>query len=484
MKELEVNLVDVILKLLLKWRTILVSIFIVGAVGAIFGAIGSSQTKGPSQSESTVVTVDSLKEELTEEEQEGVLLVVENYQNLEEMLEVKEEHNSHSIMSQIDYNNAPSIRMTYHIATNKQAIYPVMSIKNDTNNVIELYVKKVLNSDTYNYISKEMGWDIDTRCVHELISLERGTDELFTIVIVARNEGECAEMASIIKSKINEAIPLVNDVYAEYDITLVDEIYNETYNENILTYKKEKKDELSAIKNEMLNIKTMLNEKQLKYYDALINGIPETDTALKDIEQKESNTNTRSAVNIKYIVLGSVFGAVLSLVYVLAQYLFSSTLRNDKDILALTNRQIFGNVYEENEKKKILSVVDKFIYRLFGVSDIGEKSNAKEMILSNIRISMKKKNLKKVYLISSCNDKNVENVLNGLAQKIQNESYEAIVAIDILRNVEKLEEILMAECVVIVEKENTSKYADIKKLVEVCEMHQVTVLGNVVVKEV
>ena len=480
MKELQVNLGDVLLKILLKWRAFLVCIIIAGVALGILGMAKNSNNGAQVQEPVSIVTLDSLKNALPVSEQESVELAAEGYLSIKKLLDAKTEHYNHSIKEQIEYDNIAVSSVTYRIDTKDEAVYPVVSVKDVTNDILKLYMKKVLSTDTYEYISSEMGWDLDARCVKELITLISESDELFSIQVIGREREEAEAVAAIMKSKIDEATVAVKESFPDFEISIVDEVFNIKEDTNFLNDKKEMLNEFSLLKNDMAAIEASISGNQVAYFSALVNGIPESATNPENVPTEPAGG---VAIDFKYIIIGCFLGAVLCLVYVLCKYVFSGSLRNSKEMMPLIDANTLGEIYISGDKKKFMKVVDCFIYKMFGVADVENNENV-ELVCSNIRVSMKKKNLQKVCLVTSCESEAMKNVLEELKDKVSSETLEADFGLNVLKNAEMLEKMLMADGVVIVEKENVSKYIDIQRMSELCAMHQIPILGGVVVNEI
>lgn len=472
---------DVILKILLKWRTFLISMIIVGVIFGIVGFIRNSGNESQMQEPVGTTTLDSLRAPLAESEQKSIELAADNYLLLQELLEEKEEHLRHSIRMKIDYENVSVMTVTYRIESKNQAVYPIMNIEDVTSDIIDLYLKKVLNNDTYEMIISETGWDVDADCVKELIATEKGVKELFTIQVIACNEDECIKMISVIKSRIDEVTKAVSENYGEYDIALVNELYSENVNTELLREKLNRNNEIIAIKSEMDAIDDVLSAEGLAYYEALVNGSSENSVAQENVEGAETNSSTLG-LDLKYVLVGVVAGGALVFIYVLFMYMCSTRLHTAEELTQLIGVTVLGSVCKDSKKKKIMQFVDNFIYRLFGIMKSNEEEQI-EIVSSNIRVAMKKRAYQKVCLVTSCNDEDVEKVIEELNAKTCGDLIEVHAGVDVLKNAEMLEKMLMSDCVVIVEKESVSKYMDIKRVAELCETHQIGILGSVVVKE-
>lgn len=479
MEDIEMSFKDLILKMLLKWRTFLISMVIMGVVMGIVGGIVSSDDESQAQESVGAITLDSLKEPLSESTQKNIELAAENYLILQEMLKQKELHLNHSIKMKIDYKNVSTMAVTYRVESKNQAVYPIMSVNDVTSDIIDLYSKEVLSNVTYDRIISETGWDIDTECIKELLITEKGAKELFTIRVMACNEEDCVKMISVVKNRIAESTKDISENYGQYDITLVDELYSEEVNSDILWGKQNRNNEIIALRSEMETLDDNFNAENLAYYEALINN------GVNRVQENEGETETSSNVldvNLKYVLLGFVIGAVLVFIYVLFMYMCSTRLHTSDELPQLTNATVLGHIWIDGKKKRFMYFVDEYIYRVFGYSKTNEEDQI-EFVCSNIRVAMKKRNYQKICLVASCDDDDIREVMEQLNNKTYDALTEVYIGVDVLRNAQMLQKMLMADCVVVIEKESVSKYMDIKKVTKMCELHQVDILGNVVLKE-
>lgn len=480
MGDMEISFKDLLLKLLLKWRLIIICMLV---AGILFGGIGvvnySSGADQQNLAEGTV-TLESIKATLSEVEQKNIELVAKNYSLLEKILASKEEHLKHSIRMNVDYQKVPVMTLTYRVETREQDGYSDVSAEDITSDIIDLYLKKLLSSDTYEMIISENAWDIDAECVKELITTEKGIKELVTLQLMASCEEECIKMSSIIKHKVDTIAQDVKAFYGEHNILLVDEMYTENANTDILREQQTRNNELIAIRSEMDVMDDAFTGPVLSYYNGLVSGTLVNSTAQSDTEMPQSNVGVVRA-GIKYALLGSVIAATLVVAYVMFTYMFSSRLHSQEELTQLTRTTVLGSVNTSPEKRKFMKCIDRFICKKFEILNEGKEI---ELVCSNVCVSMQKKNYQKICLVTSTEDSDVQQVVAQMQEKIQKGLVEVYEGIDILKNAMKLEKMLLSDCVVVVEKENASKCAEIKRVVELCETHQVDVLGSVMLRVV
>lgn len=480
MEEMELSFKDIALKIFLKWRFFLSIMLVCGIMFGIIGFAKKTDSEIEIQDSNMDISLDSLKSVLEESAQLEIELAAEKYLTLKAFLEEKEKHLDHSIKMKIDYEKVPSLSVTYYVELEEQ-IRDSQVISEDSSDIIDLYFKKVLNNDTYKEILTELGENIDYICVSELIEVEKGAKDLFTVKVIASNKDEVEIIASIVKNRLEESTKSIKDSYGEHNITCVDEMYSDDICVELLQEKQTRISEIQGIRSEMAAIDDVFGVEGVAYFDALINGDKETTKVQENSEGTEISSSIAS-VNYKYILVGFVIGGFIALAFVIIKYVCSTCLRNSEEITKLTGVKVLGNIHIDDNKKRIMHFVDQYIYRIFGFEENKEDMEI-DIISSNIRVAANKKKLQKVSIVTTCNDESVEKLIEKINYKIESDIFECHKGLDVLRNAEMLEKMLMTNGVIIVEKENTSKRIDVKKIVELCDIHQVPVIGAVVLKE-
>lgn len=492
---------EMIKKILLKWRAILIWILI-GAIS--FNALGILKSYKKVQAEIEAATAAAL----AEEEDKDELAKFRELLNGREISEVKTaieankvyrrdylellEYNQNSIRMKVNSNNVPTMVVQYYIDNHYEAVYPVIEQKDTTEDIIVSFCNALLNNDIYNKIISELNWDIKPGYVEEIISAELIGSSILSISVIAENEEFCEAITQIIEEEINNVTPQIQQIYGEFEIEETVRSYKEQINEDIYEEQKARATETNNLKTYMNNLTNGFSENQKAYFNGLLDRIVSKKNADEEqiieveeiIEEADEITPAKMQyIHIKYIICGGILGIFVVCCWVIVWYVFSSKLQVADDMVCLYRIPVLGEL-KENKKKRLMCGVDHFILSLFGVK-YSNVSNEKRIqtICEEIRLIADKENLKSIYITGAfCDDEIQQYVglfkesLKAEVQIFSGDSY-------VLNDHKALHSMANSDGIVLIEKLGKSRYKDISRLIEKSKLHKVPVIGSVVLVE-
>lgn len=482
MDEINIDLSDAFLRLLLKWRQILTFMLIFGIV---FNGLGYVKKVNEAKGQADILLTQADKEQ-----DEQVLHAVNVYQMYQKNYETRAAYLDSSIKMQIDPNRVPKVSVQYYIDNHYETVYPVMSKKNNTKDIVNSFVHKLYDKSIYDQISQAAGLEKEDTYIKELIDVYYTDPDFLTINVMGRNQEEAVAIAEVLCSSIDGITAELKGVYGEFDITQTSYQYSESSNQDLLTERQNQIASLESINNSCSNLISKLTDEQKKEFDKLID---QENEEIKESEQNSSKSTEAemgmyvSVLQIKYLILGLIAGLVLYCTAYLLYYIFGGKIRVEEDMKKTFHIPVIGSVYSPVQKKKFFSAVDNLILNL---ADSRRKYLSFDegiyMIVSSAANAALKNQYSRIFVTSSSFALDCQNIqeimirnLNAESDRNLNADGGRAVFLDSLSQ----NKLTASDAVILVEKAGTSYYKDIQEELEICDRYQVPVLGCVFVKE-
>ncbi len=497
MEEMTISVKDLLLRILLKWRMILVWMLIgavaLDGVGYIRSARAARQAqealKSPEDDEKQMLlAISEAEEKLSAREVAEVKTAVGTYLAYRQDYQNALDYNTNSIRMQLDPNSVPTITVQYYIDNHYQAVYPVIEARDTTSDIIASFASKVTNTTVCVRIVQELQWNIDSAYVQELISAYQSADDIMTISVMGQDEEACEKMMAIIQQVVENETAGLKALYGDFDLSVLHKQYYEGASASLLSTQQTQITGLNNIKGAMNNITSTMTDEQKEYYAALLDKelVEETgdgQEAEEEIKQDAADQPQAKMINLKYIVLGIFVGAFLACCWIAFRYLISASLRVKEDLEEVFGTPLLGSLTVSEVGNRFLGAIDRFIVSLFagGRPKFSEEERI-EMICAGIRIAAGKADMQSVYVTSACHDEKSEQIRELLCDKLQGEVKAICQGKSVVYDPESLERMVSADGVVLVEMVDASPYADIQKELELCKMYKIPVIGSVVLE--
>lgn len=517
-EEMEIDLKDLLYKILKSWRMIVVYciIFAVVADIASMGLTFINIRKNKNELSKQASELLELRDELTEREIAEVQEVYDNYVKIRNTNESIEDYNDNSILMRIEANKVPTMKLRYNIDTHYKIEYPVISEKDYTDEIMSEYCSILNSDDVIAEIAKAYGDDIKVEYIREVVSIEKVSGTIFEVTIFAPEKQQCEQMSEAVKNVINEEKSEIGNKYGKYDFALVDETYTEELRTDILETQQTRYAKSDTIRERLSTLGGKLNPNQKSYYTALINyeiakeqkaivaskkrELLETDSS-KAIEEKtytseiaEENDLSKaedlitaevvyedakiSFISIKFIIIGFVLGGIIACGVICCGYLFVPVLRTADTMNSAFSVSVIENIWIKDDKKKALSFVDDFIDNLFYAKAFKVSADDKVVLASEIiKIASDKAGYKKLH-ITGASEKAAD-----IAEKISKGIAGVTVTTGALisEDIKSLREMADSDAVVLVEAAEQSRIDDIVKEIELIKGSKAEIIGSVVV---
>jgi hypothetical protein len=489
MEERELDLLELLQRILLSWRAIVVWVLICAVACGAFAYFKVGQSVALEKqamvdeelkAELEAEELAEIEENLSAREMEEARAAVESYKSYFESYQNILNYMTDSVKMSLDPNALPSLTVQYLVDNHYEAVYPVIDKKDQTADIINTFSARLLDESVCTKLQTALGWDTDIAYIRELIDAYTSASDILTISIIGPDQESCEIIADVLEEECASIAAQLQDVYGAFDMTRLNRKYMEVVSTSLLSAQQSQASALNSVKGSLTGITSGLSDDQKQYYSAILDKEMEAYLP-EEVEEPEI-----SVVEIlKYIILGILLGGFLSCAWIACKWIFAGTILSTGDIEAAFPAPVFGQIEYTAGKKAFLPGIDRWIRGMF--EHKGAQFSEEErlrMITSGIRIAAEKKAVKKVYLTGSVHGDVVEQTKKTICEKLAGQGLEIAYGNSPICDPESLENMVASDAVVFVEQVDLSRYEDMKKEVMLCGQHQIPMMGYVVIKEV
>lgn len=411
--------------------------------------------------------VEDLEENLTLLEQEEV----NNILVLQEDVECQQEYLSNSVLMQINAYNEDKMTLQYYLNVESEAYSNKGAVINAYKNYIE---SGALANDL-----KAKGVSLEQQYLNELISVNIedtvGVEAnslidqsgIFSVEVIHQDKEKCCELAEQVAQCIEEYSPVVGNAVGPHMLTLFEQNYSRVNDKNLWNYKSDRISAIEKEKEQVELLKSQLTQGQL----TVLNGDMSSDENVQnDIQESVSFSK-------KFLVLGGGVGIVLAILFIFICYIMRGTINTSSELQCFYNIRILGELHFKEEKNIFLVAWRK----LTGKGQIGLTLNdEKEMLLSNLRVTCEKANIKKLLIGSDAEVSLDEEWLKAVVEGLKEDGIEVSVESELLKSSMAFEKMAMYGNIVLVEELKKSKYENTTRQIKMCMEQKACILGTIV----
>lgn len=508
MQEKEIDLVDLMVEILLKWR-----IFILWALcGAIvFGAFSYIKTwrtanaqaaeveaakrklEDGIQESSAAVNAELLEKaasQLTDAQRRNVGIVV----GYEKWLINQED----SVLLQINPNNVYQAEITYYITSeSREQSYSIEAVYEDI----------VSSGEIVQYIANRLGTspyisDLITLQEKELMQrtysiqesntqasvLEQEPSDSFSIRVMHYDEQTCDELTQAVVDFVENKHAELADKLGEHGITAVNISRAVVRDSGLADAQRILLSNITTMHDAVLKRKNDFVNLEWQYYDILTNGeitgITSTNSVvLSPSDIVERGVTVTPGLSLKYLLLGIVMAMFLYALYIFMTYIFSPTIRATDNLQQLYAVSQLGLVPAKKNKKKIFEFVDRWIESLRNRNK-RRFTQEEAVILASAAAKMaaERKEYKSVCLIGCNLKEQALTVCEQIKNNLNKDNIQAVILNNILYDAAAMKGLENAEGVLLVEKAGSTLYAEIAQELELLRRENIAILGGIIVE--
>ena len=422
------------------------------------GGYGAYKAYSANKTNNAEPQKEIMMEDLTEEEQEEVKKLVEDY----EFYLAEQERLKNNYMMNMDYNYTYYFLVSYYVDT--EYVYNYLEVQENYASVLVSLYKSYMQSEAVNDIIMQSG--IEGLDEVDLPYLKMIYNEGYIVkfgFFAEGTEGEkiVDEVCEAIEAYQSIATELVGEhklVKTSYDVSIV--LSESVRNGQSLRYSY-----LQQLYNEIEVNKTMLTAEQLNIYQTEL-GIE----ILTDVVQEE--TIKKSIIDIKLIIVGLILGVAIVTTGVIFSYVTGKTLKSVDEVKQVYGIELLGKIVTPEKGRK-------YVIRKLHKINCVEKDDQMTFV-GNITLNKcKQDEVLEVVMCSTVN--NSEKKLANIIEMLSRNNIKCKYVGNIIENVEAINAAFESKNVLIIEQINTTLKEDLENEIEICDKFSINILGMIVI---
>lgn len=463
-EEREIDLRDLIMYILLRWRSIL----IVALLGALLGGAYSYARSNTAVAAKTSVAEAEAEEMQSTEILSGTEAAVAG---MEQLIDRTSKYILTAPLMQID---------SYHTAVCTGTLrvqFPADSDAKVLPDTAERYAKDLVREmwDSPEISKLADGLQTDTSYIGELITLkilENSALDNGNMALLETMLDELSHTAYIEITAIGTDAKMAGDIYDTVAKALM----------SVDTIRAEEQPELEISKaTTSFGVRTDIQQKQnstfylLKdYNDRLAN----LNTTLTKVQNDSEETVTQSGgghVSKKYVLLGFVGAGFLICCFYLVRYILQDLLRTESHLKDVMDIKVLGH-FVPKPARKPLDFIDQLIRKIGGAPKPVPEEETFRMVETNIRNYASTG--KKLLITGSGAAGKYESVAEKIKEML-GEDFSCTISSDILHSVEARQALANCDGVVLIEELNKSKYLAVGEEAKLIRSMNKEIVGGV-----
>lgn len=463
----EIPIKELFWKIVFSWKYLLILALIAAIFSACISYLGDLKVYHEARKE---LETHTEKEEIQysfSKDEENQLLIAKKLQN---QIDEKLRYLNDSVKMNIPADSESVLIMTWYIESHYQFNFAEDIYKDYTEAVIAAYREYVQRGILAQRLSDKLELEYESKYLQEVLEIEEAKENtVFSITLIYPNQDSLQDISDMVKNELSVESVRISEEIGSHSLKLLSEEILEKTDVTLANYQKSMSDSLISCQNQLKSIKDVMNEEQLRAFE-----LGENKT--EHIEIDSNKALRKPAIRGKNILFGILLGLFIGIVWVVCRTMFSPKLQNIEDIKEMYGVKILGIV----EKQTHMGAVERMILKVKnrGKEQLPEE-NVLDMIVSNISIICKKKEISSLYLTGSDIEKIDDNILEKFVQKLHAAGIEIAIGKNICFETESLKSMVDIGNVIILEQTGTSIYDLIEKELGMMKEYGAELIGTV-----
>lgn len=481
----EINLLDLIWDVCLKWRQIIVWAIVFAVLAGGVSYVKSAQNAKAMKEAKEEVSLEDIK--LDEEEQ----LAVERYFEYYRLYENQMYYNRNAPLMQLEPGRFYLGTVSYYVDNHFTLEYPVIDKTNPINGIVQSYESQLSSELFAQKVSEKLGlkepnelYGIElVDCTNQYGKPIVNDTNILAISVYAPDKETCQTLIQLVKENVQSGKTFVTESFGEHEIVLLEEDCKEASDIQLLEYQQKNLDKISSYDKTLTDMESKMSDNGLSYIEIYEKEMEREIEKTEEPEEAMEPEEPVVGISKKYIAVGFVAGAFLAVFMMALLYLFNNRIRLEDNLEAMFDIKLLGNVVkDEKGKKKWFYFIDKFFCKMRHMNKhYFKEEDAVSMVSAGIKIASKKLGVNKVYATGTNVGEEEKEVIEKLRKELTKSGIELVKGKPILYDAEALESSAEIGCVVFVEHAGDALYREIADEIEICKHQGINVLGAVVV---
>lgn len=465
--EVEIDLLDLLAALLLKWKAILALLL----VGAILGCSIALLKGGGEKKPITNEEIAEARALVASDKAETVDQLFFQYVSYKELQEDIRDYYSKFAGAKLDEDNVIAMRARYFVSSGIDSlgsVLPDFALKEaDYQALREIAPDEVWGSRIYDRVS--IGNVSNSRITVSNLN-EEGTqpvEYLFTVSLYGNSEEQCQEMMAIVDAALKREVETLKTIDPEIRITFAGADYDRNVVNYVQNLRKSNIDRMTTSEKELTDLTSKvskLSSEEKKYYELLQKQYDEVFEAEKKVSWK------------KWTVIGAFLGAVIAAGGVFLVYVMDGKVKAPCE-LEQTGK-VLNRVFVKGKK----NLFGKWAGRLVHADETDPTVKA-DMVATDISILMEKNGKHSVMLLCSGDDADAAGFAEQVKARLLGKNGDLKISIgNPTCSVEELEMAAQADMGVAFAEMKKSKRAMLREWRQICARYKLPLAGSVAVQ--
>ena len=493
MAEREIDLIDLLVKILLKWRIILAWMLVGGILMGGFSYVRSYQAQKTQSAALEQQKQDESKyflRQMTEKQISNVNTVL----GYEGIVENWESYLQESVKMQIDALNEPRAELTFQVvAEDLETAYRIEQI----------YEAAVLGGLSQ-WLADEGQDGISAAAMSELVVLDRNSGnssvyrannstniiayqdrDSFSIVIYHLSEEQCLKLADKVEEYLQDQNSQLIKKLGDHEIRLVNRTFSFVMDTMLLDERRYIQNDIISMSNNSAKLKDEFSNVERQYYNYLITEkvqeVSGEDQTVPTSSQSAAVVNP--SVSLKYVVMGMILFAVIYVIFVFFKFIYIAKLQVTDDVNAIYGVPELGVIPKDRNIKKIFGFVDQWILKLrYRNKRKFAPEKAIGLAAAAVKIAAKKEGLDEICCIGCDMQDQALKAADVIQAALKEENISLRVINNVLYDQEAMEQLLSAKGAFLLEKAEGTLYNEVESELEILRRQDIKVLGIIVLE--
>ena len=475
--QIELNLLDLLAVLMLKWKKILAFLLI----GAILGCCGALMKSGGKKEPITEEALIAAKEQVASDKAVAVEQLFFQYVSYKKLQEDMRAYYSTFAASDVNLDNTVQIRSEYYITSSikdldtvfikmamTEADYKAMrNIEPDEEAGATIY-DRIAFTTVYNEKLEKAN---TTNIINNTIKIpgQEGKENayLINVELYGRSEEKCREMMAIVEEAFRKETEKLKTLDPEIKLEALGEQFNYNVAEYVQTLRKKNIDRMTTSEIELNNLNNKvgkLSAEEKDYFNLLMEQYDEAFAAKEHISWK------------KWTVIGAFIGAVIAVCVLSLVYILDGSIKSPEELERDTG--LLNRVFIKGKK----NLFGKWAAGLIQ-TDETEPTVKADIIATDLCIQVEKNKKNKVILLCDAEDADAAAFAEQVKARLLAKNGDLQVTVgNPMRSVDELEMAAQADMSVAFAEMKKSKRAMLREWRQICERYKLPLAGSVAVQ--
>lgn len=451
--EREISISELWWYVISKWKWLVIGM-VVGAL--LMGAFGAYKAYSANNAENSK---EIAMEDLTEEEQEEVKALIEDY----EFYQAEVERLENNYLMNLNYTDVYRCLFSYYIDTDYS--YNYLDVQEDYATELVSVYKTYVGSDEVRHKIMELNIEgLDEIDLNYIISTSNEGNILR--VVVYGNEEGYTSISEVIKTAIEEYQSIASEYIGEHKLVAISSDTIKAYSEIIKNRQRMQEEYLKCLSDELVATETIMSEKQVLVYE---NSIADNDETSSDI----TSEITTSLVNKKYIVVGTLGGMSIVVVIVIVTFMAGKKIKSVSELNQVYGVDVLGKILKDGRSCR---------YAIKNINKINTDETEtiqKKYITETILNKCKQNSITKIAFCSTVSGLTEE--FSDAIKVLNDAGIDSKCVTNINCDSEALNVAVKSRNVIIVEQLNVTTKNNISAEIETCDKLSINIVGLILV---